>query len=306
LEPRLVTIGGVQTEHPEAGRRQSAPPPPTAKIRHLLPQLADLPKEAEEKLLSETDLRSEISRLKSELSKRVAAPKVERVEVVPREVSAALVDAQDAVQGAFRALEKVRCRLESASDLAGKKLAAKTSTPIVRVVARVSHVPRPAPTGDAAALSKCARSLLAVLAQRGVASDSQISALSGYRKTSSGFANALSELRTRGFIDGAKDRRTITESGRDVVGPTEPLPTGRALLDNWLPRLGKCEAAMLRAIFEAGTISRDDLSAVTGYSITSSGFANGLSGLRVLDLVHGPNGGDLSIADVFSDEAVAA
>jgi hypothetical protein len=62
---------------------------------------------------------------------------------------------------------------------------------------------------------------------------------------------------------------------------------------------------MLKAIFEAGTISRDDLSEATGYSLTSSGFANGISGLRVLDLVHGPNGGDLSIADVFSEEAAA-
>jgi uncharacterized protein DUF87 len=302
LEPTLVTIGGVQTEHPEAGRRQSAPPPPTAKIRHLLPQLADLPKEAEESLITETDLRSEISRLKAELSKRVDAPKVERVEVVPREVVAVLGDAQDSVQGALRALEKVRGRLDVARDLAGKKQAATAPTPIARVVS----APRAAPSGDAAALSKCARSLLAVLAQRGFASDSQISALSGYRKTSSGFANALSELRTRGLIDGPKDRRTITESGRDAVGPTEPLPTGRALLGHWLPRLGKCEAAMLRAIFEAGTISRDDLSTATGYSLTSSGFANGLSGLRVLDLVHGANGGDLTIADVFSDEAVAA
>lgn len=62
---------------------------------------------------------------------------------------------------------------------------------------------------------------------------------------------------------------------------------------------------MVNAIFEAGTISREDLSAAAGYSLTSSGFANGISGLCVLDLVHGRNGGDLSIAGVFSEEAAA-
>jgi len=62
---------------------------------------------------------------------------------------------------------------------------------------------------------------------------------------------------------------------------------------------------MLNAIFEAGRISREDLSAATGYSLTSRGFANGISGLRVLDLVRGRNGGDLSIAGVVSEEAAA-
>jgi hypothetical protein len=243
--------------------------------------------------------------LMAEVAKRGATspPKVEHVEVVPREVTSALAGAQDAVQGAMRALEKVRGRLDVASAIATKR---PTPPPIGKATAPIPiarATARPIPTEDAPLLSKCARALLSVLAERGVTTDSRIAALSGYRKTSSGFANSLSELRTQGLIDGSKDRRTITATGRDVAGPTEPLPTGRALLDYWLPRLGKCEAAMLAAIFEAGTIARDDLSAATGYSLTSSGFANGLSGLRVLDLVHGPNGGDLTIADVFSEAA---
>lgn len=73
LEPTLVTIGDVQTEHPEAGRRQSAPPPPTDKIRHLLPQFADLPKEAEEKLVTEKELRGRIAELEREVAKKPAA-----------------------------------------------------------------------------------------------------------------------------------------------------------------------------------------------------------------------------------------
>lgn len=155
--------------------------------------------------------------------------------------------------------------------------------------------------GEDHQLTKCARALLHVLAVRGVANDSQISALSGYRKTSSGFSNALSELRTRGLIDGQKERRTITAQGRQAAGVVEDLPTGSALLNYWLPKLGKCEATLLEEVFHAGTISRMDLSQRTGYSITSSGFTNGISGLRVLDLVTSDRGGDLSIADVFKE-----
>jgi DNA topoisomerase IA len=37
--------------------------------------------------------------------------------------------------------------------------------------------------------------------------------------------------------------------------------------------------------------------------IVPSGLANGIEALRVLDLVHRPNGGDLSIAGVFTEGA---
>ena len=140
-----------------------------------------------------------------------------------------------------------------------------------------------------------------MLAVRGHASDSQISALSGYRKTSSSFANGLSELRVAGYITGNPNRRDITTSGRELIGPVETLPTGPALLDYWTGRLGKSESALLQHVFAAGTISRQDLSDRSGYSITSSSFANAISGLRTLDLIHGPAGGDLTIADVFRE-----
>lgn len=154
-----------------------------------------------------------------------------------------------------------------------------------------------------AGLSKCARAVLNVLAQRGHASDSQLSALSGYRSTSSTFANGLSELRVAGYLDGAPERRQVTAAGRKANGPIEPLPKGPALLSYWEHRLEKCERSMLEAVFRAGTISRVELSKRTGYRETSSTFANGISGLRTLDLIHGPNGGDLTIADVFMERA---
>jgi hypothetical protein len=148
-------------------------------------------------------------------------------------------------------------------------------------------------------LTKCARALLGVLAQRGTATDSQIAVLSGYRRTSSTFSNGMSELRTKSYVTGTPDCRDVTDEGKAAYGFVEALPEGVDLLRYWISRLEKCEGAMLVAVYEAGTISREELAQVTGYRITSSTFSNGVSGIRKLDLVTGPNGGDLTIADVF-------
>lgn len=68
LESTFIKVGNVITEHPEAGRRQSAAPPPTRKILHLLPQLADLPKEAEEEGKTVDELRAKVRELTTKLA----------------------------------------------------------------------------------------------------------------------------------------------------------------------------------------------------------------------------------------------
>jgi hypothetical protein len=74
----LLKVGGIQTTHPEVGQEISDTPPPAPdKIRALLPKLADLPKEAEEKIQTETQLRARIRALEVELRakpKAIAAP----------------------------------------------------------------------------------------------------------------------------------------------------------------------------------------------------------------------------------------
>jgi hypothetical protein len=155
-------------------------------------------------------------------------------------------------------------------------------------------------------LTKCARALLGVLAQRGRATDSQVAALSGYRRTSSTFSNGMSELRTKKYMMGTPDCREVTLEGKAAFGPVEPLPEGEELLRYWTNRLDKCAGCMLAAIYEVGTLSRNELALATDYRITSSTFSNGVSKLRKLDLVTGLNGGDLTIADVFMRAGVGA
>lgn len=63
----LVHVGPVKTLPPKLGKRATAPSPPTEKIKGLLPKLADLPKEVEQKAQTESDLRAEIRSLKAQL-----------------------------------------------------------------------------------------------------------------------------------------------------------------------------------------------------------------------------------------------
>jgi len=152
-------------------------------------------------------------------------------------------------------------------------------------------------TGD---LSRCARALLVAIVQLGdKATDARISALSGYKITSSTFANGLSELRSAGLIGQGREPRAATTEGVRAAGDVPPVPTGKALLAFWQPKLSACAYTMLAVLFEDETVTREYLSERTGYRSTSSTFANGISELRTLELINGPHGGDLTIADAF-------
>lgn len=68
-ERLMLKVGKVQTTHPEPGstKHAAAPPPAPAKLKKLLPSLADLPKEAEEQAKTEGELRREVRSLKAQL-----------------------------------------------------------------------------------------------------------------------------------------------------------------------------------------------------------------------------------------------
>jgi hypothetical protein len=157
----------------------------------------------------------------------------------------------------------------------------------------------PRADGTHTGITKYARELLNVVASRGVASDSQISALSGYRITSSGFGKAIAQLTSAGLIQGTPKSRTLTETGKIEAGAVTELPTGRALLNHWIQRLTGYEAAVLNVVHRHGTTTRDQISQETGYRQTSSGFGKAIGALKMLELIHGDDGGDLTIADSF-------
>lgn len=98
--PVLIHIENVVTTHPEPGARTKAPPPPPpTKIRGLLGQFADLPRELEKQASVEEQLRARIVELEGKLyeaEQRQHEPVPEPVQVptVPEGLPAMLADLQ--------------------------------------------------------------------------------------------------------------------------------------------------------------------------------------------------------------------
>jgi predicted transcriptional regulator len=167
-------------------------------------------------------------------------------------------------------------------------------------------LPAPKPTAvpdqnGNGALPKAQRAVLSVLAQHGRRSTTQVAVLTGYSSKSGGFRNSLSALRTAGLITGRGDVE-VTPAGLDALGPYQPLPTGRELIEWWKrEQLGKAERNILDVLVIRwpAAVPVDDIAAETGYSATSGGFRNALSRLRSLQLASGR--GELTINDALME-----
>jgi predicted transcriptional regulator len=151
----------------------------------------------------------------------------------------------------------------------------------------------PVDRGGHDALGKCSKAILTVLVQqKKPLTKPRLALMAGYSAKSSSFSNSLSELRTKGWVDGRGDLEA-TAAGATALGSVPRLPVGKALFDYWLnhPRLDKCSRAILTALRAAPSaapiLGKADLARATGYSVTSSSFSNSLSRLRTLGLIEG-------------------
>jgi hypothetical protein len=68
-EVTIIKTGDVITSHPEPGQVSAAPIAAPAKVKAMLSQLVDLPKEAEEEAKSVADLQKQVKQLKGDLSR---------------------------------------------------------------------------------------------------------------------------------------------------------------------------------------------------------------------------------------------
>jgi hypothetical protein len=190
---------------------------------------------------------------------------------------------------------------ESKSPKAPKRAVISAPTPSIATTERAGKSNDDLPTQ----MGKAERSILSVLAQFADGrTRSQVATLSGYSAKSSSFGNALSRLRTLGYINKSGEPIRATNEGIDAIaGQYEPLPTGRALLDHWNSKLGKAERIILGVAIEAwpASLSREEVARLSGYSETSSSFGNALSKLRTLELISGR--GEILAEDTLAREA---
>lgn len=124
-----------RTKLPKAGHRKLvAPPKPTDKIRALLPQLADLPKEVEQKAKTEADLRKELAEAQRKLAD--ATRGMVSQDVMKTEIAAAFQRGQERAKqgkavnhkGVYREAKTFLKTVQTVMDEAVKDLDATIST----------------------------------------------------------------------------------------------------------------------------------------------------------------------------------
>lgn len=323
-ERRLVKVGDVKTTHPEAGGSKfSAPVPPSpAAIKSMLPKLADLPKQAEEKLRTEGDLRKEIVRLKTELTmaqrNQTPAPIPEPVSILTeddRKLLNRLIDSMPSeVEKLKLAVElKLGDMMELFQPVRNKvfSLAIPQRTVPARKVVQFSSErktatakPRPSPTysgnGETTSIGGGMRRMMIALAQRGHLTKRQLGVRAGLSSTSGTFGTYMATLRSNGWIETNGDSSRLTQAGVDALGSYEPLPEGQELYEYWLRDLGSSGAArILQALFEAypKSLTKEELGEAAQISHASGTFGTYLSKLRTLELIEGR--GELKASDEF-------
>lgn len=319
----LVQVGGILTKHPEPGEPgASAPPPLPEKMKALLPQLADLPKEAETKAKTEAELRAENRSLRAQLAAKpkevqkpalvVKAAPVIKTEI--RKVEIPVVKEADLkrVEKCLGRAEKVLERLEGFGkpvEAAVKTLESTigaikvvqgqkfpTAAPAPRpMIQKPVPVPKRKPVaveaeGEEKPLVAGERKMLEVLAKfhPGARTKAQIAQLSGYAASGGTYGAYFGHLRRDALIEEKSDKVTITEKGLEVFGGRAPEAptTPEEVLSMWRDKLIAGERKMLDALVGVypDPLTKEELGKEAGYESSGGTFGAYLGTLRRNDL----------------------
>lgn len=103
--------GKVSTTHPEAGEVAPPPVPPRAKVKKLLEELTNLPREAEEEAKNVVELQQEVRKLKVDLREAQKNAKIET-----KEIKVPVID-KDSLNAVLKGIEKMDAWREKMDDM---------------------------------------------------------------------------------------------------------------------------------------------------------------------------------------------
>lgn len=322
-----VEVGPVETTHPKAGARLAfAAPPPTSKVKALLPKLADLPAEAEERVKSVEALKRDNAELRRELTRAQHAQPKADTKVVERFVlkDGQITRLEKLYERIFNEAERHREAMlqfwpqqseEAKAMLGVLQLVVEGPAPVVpmpkpTLVKTVTPAPPPRvgpsarrrPVGqDVSPISPVGQRILdaiAELEQLGARQPERalVALLAGYTNINSkGFANALGTLSSAGLVSyPANGSIALTEAGAAQAEAPEAPRTSEDVQERICSLLGGASARILQPLIEKypKPLPRSDVAASAGYSnVNSKGFANALGRLRSLGFVDYPQQG---------------
>lgn len=326
--PQIVRTGDVKTSHPKAGRIGAVAPPPPAKVREFISQLADLPKEAEQEEKTVAELERQVKQLRGDLAR---AQKNGGGSIDPERMKQEIAAAVDRVRAGWtrdlrRTIAKELATLSSSIDKA--KSFVSRLDPVVSDIslAFLSLDNQLSPNGELApAISAPARQ--ATVAHRStlatstplVVSDgistpqqrmldalasfeaigvnqlakSHVAVYSDQSSRSSGFRANLSSLSAKGLIERVdSDTIRLSDGGRSLANATAAPASLEELHDAWRSKVSTPQRLMLSLLIGAhpNGIEKDDLARGSGQSPLSSGYRANLSTLSALGLVKRESG----------------
>ncbi len=327
-----IKIAPVSTSHPQSGAKyKSTPPEPSEKIKALLPSLADLPAEAEEKARTFADLKQEIVQLKRQLkSAPLPEQKIKEVAILKDAQIKRLEDLYEKMNGHesryeklmgplrldfINSLDNVRYAITGAKRNAGMRHdqsgtvsfsngtfvgpASLTSHP--RNKANATNGKKPMfetigtklPPGEEKILAAC------IQFTNGL-ERSQLTVLTGYKRSSRDAY--IARLKEKGFVTSNGDSIHATEAGIAALPHAEPLPQGKDLQDYWLKKLPAGENAILLVLLASypNPISRDEITKATNYMRSSRDAY--LSRMAAKELVNFPSQGMVYASDTLFEK----
>lgn len=326
-EVREVQVGPVTTTHPKAGSRLAfVAPPPTSKIKALLPKLADLPAEAEQKQKSLDDLKQENTTLRRQLT---VAQRTQPAPPEPAKPIEVPVLGEDVVRRVEQAAERVveasnECRMaaSAAQDAAGGFFGeAKGLLEAARRVARplpagprreapclTPRQPHPdtrrgqqRPAGDGGALATAQQKLInamAYLEALGLspADKTQVSLFADLSPTAGYTQNMYGRLRTAGLIDyPGPGSVALTDAGRELAAPADVPQTPEEMHARLYAKLPAAQSKILRVLIQSypNPMVKEQASVEAGLSPTAGYTQNMYSRLRSLGLIDYPTKGEV-------------
>ena len=302
-----VRIGPVRTSHPKAGSRLAfTPPPPTAKVKAMLPKLADLPAEAEERARTVQELQKELAATRRELTvaRRGVPTAPAKEKIVEKRVEVpALKDAQLArLEKAIGGLESLPGRLTAAVEpvvtvardllVAIRQIPRNGAAMTAHSSGRLSRPsPPPAttspipdrkrvtqPVAPAEGLTGTQQRVLDALAwwaRLGIQEPTkvQVGMIAGYRvgKAVGGtYGNILGALRSAGLIDYPRQSLVgLTEAGRAVARVPDIEPTPEGIQRAVFARLSGTEQRVLQVLVDSypSALPKQEVGARAGYTV---------------------------------------
>lgn len=305
----LVKVGSVTTEHPEPGAQQThgGPPPAPESIRHLLPKLADLPKEAETKAKTEAELRAEIRKLRLELSKKPEAKpsiveKLVEVKVLDRSAIAKAVsvvaEMRKKIGGIAGAIDQATAdglkQVEAMAKAPAGQIKANLQAPVVSEMVVVKKAPSPIVVSEDVERNGFSNPQLQIL--RGLREFNSIgldvvtrAQLAGWlgKKVSGTFKNDISRVCVEGCVTRQGEGLVLTNQGLRHAPETELSPNAQGIYEKMKGAVSGPQQDILRVLWEAGEgvwMTRSAVAEALGKQVSGT-FKNDVSHLHASQMI---------------------